>query len=277
MSTYCTSCLAVVLTLANSLGVYAQSGQLPAGAKATQQASSEPQIVLRLKVFDVVKSRKYASEIAELSGKRINLNQDEESVESNNEIELVKSTERLTQILNDLTKTGDAKVIAETEMMLTPGIPSRFRHGEEIDFAGRNPKPNKMIDITDTIEQDATSVNPASNDSIRFAGTTILAKGTIVSAQSVQLELNAELTAMDYTTSSKIPGLRKQTAALTVALAEGRSVVLGPWQSNRKVSTKDKIPVLGSIPVVGAAFHRTSTVERVSQMFVFATTEIIQP
>lgn len=276
MSIYRDSCLAIVLILVNCHGVYGQSAQLSNGAKAIK-TPNEPQIMLRLKVFEVVKSRKYPSEIAELSGKRTGLDQVEEYGESIKEIELVKSTARLTQIIDDLTKAGDGKILTETEMMLSPGVQSRYRHGEEIDFAASEPQPNKMIEITDTVEQDATSANPAPGDSIRFAGTTILAAGDIVTDQSVQLALSAKLTAIDYATCSKSPGLHTQSAAATIALGEGRSIILGPWQSGRRVVRKDKIPVLGSLPVIGVAFQRTVTAEQASLVFVLATTEIVQP
>ena len=85
------------------------------------------------------------------------------------------------------------------------------------------------------------------------------------------------LTAIDYATSSKSPGLHTKSAAATIALGQGRSIILGPWQSGRRLVRKDKILVLGSLPVIGVAFQRTVTAEQASLVFVLATTEIVQP
>ncbi|HQZ66697.1 MAG TPA: hypothetical protein PLY87_16510 [Planctomycetaceae bacterium] len=277
MSMYFTTCVAVVLTFANGQVLYGQSGQSPTSASAIQNASNEPQICLRLKIFEVVQNQKNASAIEEFSGKQTEQKAAEPSTASQNLNECVQSTKRLTQLLDDLTKTADGKVLSETEMMLTPGVQSRYRRGEELDFAARNPKPNRMIEMSETVGQDSTSVDAAGNGSIRFAGTTIHATGRILRDQIVMLELNAKYTEIDFSAKTNPPGLRAQSAAVSVVLEEDRSLILGPGKSHRETVSTRKTPFLSSIPGIGSAFDEQITTAQPSLIFVLGTADIVRP
>lgn len=267
--------IAIVLTLSNCHIVYGQSEESQTIAESIRQSSNETQIALQLKFFRVILTPANESTIAELLGKRTESNSVEQSGRSQNEIEFVQPTERLTRILDGLIKTGDGKVFSKTRIILTPGVQSRYRNGKEIDFAERGPMRDKIIETTETIDSDST-VDPAQKDSIRFVGTTILATGTIESDQRVRMEMNAKFTQIDQTAKSKFPGLKTHSAATTVALEEDQSIILGGSRSTRVQVSVKRVPVIGSIPVIGAAFETNTVMLQECLTFVLATTEIVQ-
>ena len=267
--------IALVLTLANWQCVYGQTEQLPNAANTN--APDEPRIALQLRFYEFIDRPANASAIAELTGKRTDTDSAAPTVNLQNENECVHSTEQLTRRLDDLCKASSGKVLSETQILLSPGVQTRYQHGEELDFAERSPKRNKMIDLCETIGQDSASVDAAHSGSIRFVGTTILATGTIESTPIVKLQLKAKETQLDTSPKTKFPGLRIQSVGVSVELRKDQSLILGSWRSHREEVRTEKIPVLSSIPGIGSAFDRKLTAARPTIVFVVATPEIFQP
>ena len=275
MSMYRNLCFVVALTLANWHCAYAQSEQLPNAADTN--APNEPQIALRLKFFELNDNQATRSAFAELTGKPTDTDSAEPAVSSQNEIECVHSTEQLTRLLDDLCKANNGKVLSESQLLLSPGVQSRYQHGEEMDFTKSPPKLIKMIEISETVDSEGASVDAARNGSNRLVGTTILATGTIGANQSVKLNMVTKYAAISNDTKIQFAGLKSQSAVVNVGIEEDQSLILGPWQSHREVVRTEKIPVLGSLPGIGSAFGREITALLSTIVFVVATPEIIQP
>jgi type II secretory pathway component GspD/PulD (secretin) len=62
-----------------------------------------------------------------------------------------------------------------------------------------------------------------------------------------------------------------------VTLAEGETFVVGGLKTRRSVTYKERIPILGSIPLVGLLFSSQSTVERNRDVLFFITPSILAP
>jgi Flp pilus assembly secretin CpaC len=268
-------CFAVVLILANRHCVYGQSEQLPNPANAN--APNEPQIALRLRFFELNDNPATRSAFAELTDKPTDTDSAEPTVSSQNVDEIVQSTEQLTRFLDDLCKVSNGKVLSESQMLMSPGVQARYQHGEEMDFTKSPPKLIKLIEMSDSVDSDAASVDAASNGSIRLVGTTILATGTIGTNQSVKLNVFAEYAEIDNSTKTKFAGRKVHSTAVNVVLKDDQSLMLGPWQSHRVEVRTEKMPVLGSLPGIGSAFGRKISTARSTIVLVMATTEIVKP
>jgi hypothetical protein len=268
-------CFAVVLILANWHCVFGQSEQLP--NTVDTNAPNEPQIALRFKFFKLNDNQATRTAFAELTGRKTDTDSAASTDRSQNEIECVHSTEQLTRLLDDLCKVSNGKVLSETQMLLSPGVQSRYQHGEELDFTKRPPKMIRMIEMSDTVESDGSSADAARNGSNRLVGRTILATGTIEANQTVKLNMVIKYTAIDNDTKIKFAGLKSQSSVVNVVLEKHQSLILGPWQSHRELATTVRIPVLSSLPGIGSAFGRKITALQSTIVFAVATTEIIQP
>jgi hypothetical protein len=275
MSMYRCVCIVVLLALANEHRVFGQSEQLP--KTVDTNAPSKPQIALRCKFFELNDNQATRTALAELTGRKTESDSAEPTDRSQNEIEIVHSTEQLTRLLEDLCKLSNGKLHSETQMVLSPGVKTRYQHGEEMDFTKRPPKLIRMLEMSDTFESDGSSADTARNGSNRLVGTTILATGTIEANQTVKLNMVTKYTAMDNDTKIQFAGLKSQSAVVNAVLDENQSLIIGPWQSHREVVRTEKIPVLSSLPAVGSAFGRKTTALQSIIVFVVATPEIIQP
>ena len=268
-------CFAVVLILANWHCVYGQSEKLQNAANAN--APNEPQIALRFKFFELNDNRATRSAFAELTGMQTDTDSDEPTVSTQNTNEIMRSTEQLTHILDDLCKVSNGKVLSESQVLMSPGVQARYQHGEEMDFTKSPPKLIKLIEVSESVDSDAASVDAASNGSNRLVGTTILATGTIGANQSVKLNVVAEYAEIDDSTKTKFASRKVHSTAVHVVLEDDQSLMLGPWRSHRVEVRTDKMPVLGSLPGIGSAFGRKINTARSTIVLVLATTEIVKP
>ncbi len=74
-----------------------------------------------------------------------------------------------------------------------------------------------------------------------------------------------------------LPRFRVRQVTATVNVWDGQTVVLGGLISDNTASSKDKVPVLGDLPVVGRLFRsEIKTVEK-KNLMIFVTPTIIDP
>ena len=98
---------------------------------------------------------------------------------------------------------------------------------------------------------------------------------------TVDVQLQLEVSNPDYSKpvnvgGTTIPSMITRQIQTEVELKSGETLVIGGLKrSNRNVS-KSRVPVLGSIPLLGALFSSTDIVEEQSSLFLFVTFDIIK-
>jgi general secretion pathway protein D len=70
------------------------------------------------------------------------------------------------------------------------------------------------------------------------------------------------------------PVFSKRSAQSRVAIENGRTIVIGGLMEDRKNVTIRKVPVLGDIPVLGAAFRRTQESKSKTELLIFLTPHV---
>jgi Flp pilus assembly secretin CpaC len=275
VSKLCTTCLIVYFTASHWQCVFAQSDNLPNSTASV--ATDEPQVSLRLRFFEFVRTPENELAIKELCDGSTELHPASAKVRSQTIHECVKNTIEIGRILDDLCKAGHGKILSDSEVALTPGVQSQFRSGQEVDLSKLPPKQNKIIQVSETVKPDTKTERPAEKSSVRFVGTTISSTASIVSDENVNLEFNAQYARLNIDSKTKLAGLNTSQFGVHVVLAPDQSLILGPSRSSHTQASEKKVPVLGSIPGIGGVF-KTETQETVeSELFVIATTEIINP
>lgn len=74
-----------------------------------------------------------------------------------------------------------------------------------------------------------------------------------------------------------VPGLRRRSAETTVELGAGQSfVIAGMSYSNANIA-KDKIPLLGDIPILGALFRRERESNEQQELIIVVTPRLVGP
>jgi general secretion pathway protein D len=70
--------------------------------------------------------------------------------------------------------------------------------------------------------------------------------------------------------------IQKRTANTTVVVQDQQTVVIGGLMKDEYVTTREKIPVLGDLPLLGALFRRTETTKRKANLLLILTPHVIR-
>ncbi|MDQ1613816.1 MAG: pilus assembly protein CpaC [Pyrinomonadaceae bacterium] len=107
-------------------------------------------------------------------------------------------------------------------------------------------------------------------------------KPTIIDEDHIQLELEPEVSTIDFQNGVKfqgylIPALKTRRAKTGIELRDGQSFALAGLLDNSESSTLSKVPGLSNIPILGALFKSKSFEKRETELVFFCTTNIIKP
>lgn len=73
----------------------------------------------------------------------------------------------------------------------------------------------------------------------------------------------------------KLPEYRTQELATRVAIRSGETVVMGGVLERQQTTYVESIPLLGNLPIIGAAFRRRTEVDRPRYLLVFVTATLL--
>lgn len=107
-------------------------------------------------------------------------------------------------------------------------------------------------------------------------------KPTIIDEDHIRLELEPEVSTIDFANGVKfdgflIPALRTRRAKTGVELRDGQSFALAGLLDNNESRSLSKVPVLGDIPVIGALFKSKSFQKQETELMFFVTAQIVKP
>ncbi|MEI7528725.1 MAG: type II and III secretion system protein [Elusimicrobiota bacterium] len=98
---------------------------------------------------------------------------------------------------------------------------------------------------------------------------------------TVDVQLQLEVSNPDYSkpvvaSGTTIPSMITRQIQTEVEIKSGETLVIGGLKrSNRNIS-RNRVPILGSLPLIGALFSSADIVEEQSSLFLFVTFEIIK-
>jgi pilus assembly protein CpaC len=107
-------------------------------------------------------------------------------------------------------------------------------------------------------------------------------KPTIIDEDHIRLELEPEVSTLDFANGVKfsgflIPGLRTRRAHTGVELRDGQSFALAGLLDNNETRSLSKIPGLGDIPILGNLFKSTSFQKNESELMFIVTAQMVKP
>jgi pilus assembly protein CpaC len=107
-------------------------------------------------------------------------------------------------------------------------------------------------------------------------------KPTIINEDHIRLELEPEVSTLDFANGVKfsgflIPGLRTRRAKTGVELRDGQSFALAGLLDNSETKTLSRIPGLSSIPILGNLFKSTSFQKNESELMFIVTAQMVKP
>lgn len=98
---------------------------------------------------------------------------------------------------------------------------------------------------------------------------------------SVDVQIALEVSNPDYSkpvvvSGTTIPSMITRQIQTEVELKSGETLVIGGLKKSSRNVSKNRVPILGSIPLIGALFGTKDVMEDQSSLFLFVTFEIIK-
>jgi pilus assembly protein CpaC len=162
-----------------------------------------------------------------------------------------------------LKEEGLAKILAEPELVTTNGRPATILSGGEFPIL----VPQSLGTVT--IEW-------------KEFGVRLEAVPIILGNGQLRLELQPEVSERDFTNAvdvngTTVPGLTTRRVNTQVEMKFGQTLMIGGLIATRKTAETDKIPFLGELPWIGAAFRKIRYDDVETDLVVLVTPQLVAP
>ncbi len=107
-------------------------------------------------------------------------------------------------------------------------------------------------------------------------------KPTIIDEDHIRLELEPEVSTIDFTNGVRfngfvVPALRTRRAKTGVELRDGQSFALAGLLDNTETKTLSRIPIVSDIPIIGALFKSKTFEKKETELMFFVTAYLVKP
>jgi Flp pilus assembly secretin CpaC len=107
-------------------------------------------------------------------------------------------------------------------------------------------------------------------------------KPTIIDEDHIRLELEPEVSTIDFANGVKfdgflIPALKTRRAKTGVELRDGQSFALAGLLDNSEIKSMSQVPVLGDIPILGSLFKSKSFQKNETELIFIVTAHLVKP
>jgi pilus assembly protein CpaC len=167
-----------------------------------------------------------------------------------------------------LEKKGLVRTLAEPNIVSLSGDTANFLAGGEFP-----------IPVAQSSTQGS---NAAITVEFKQFGVGLAFTPTVTSSNSINLELNAEVSAIDPTVSFTlgsitIPGLKVRRTKTTVELHDGQSFAIAGLIQDDLTNEIRQIPGLGSVPIIGQLARSENFQRRQTELVVLITAKLVKP
>ena len=169
-------------------------------------------------------------------------------------------------VLSALSANGLSELLAQPTLLVRSGEQASFLAGGEIPV----PVPQ------------AGGTNSTISIQYKEFGVRLSVTPYVLSKDNIVLKIAPEVSELDYGNGVQlqgyvVPGLRRRSAETTVELGSGQSFVIAGLSYSSQSVTRDKTPLLGDIPVLGAFFRRQQNQKERQELVIVATPRLVGP
>jgi general secretion pathway protein D len=193
-------------------------------------------------------------------------------------------------VLNALQSSSDVNVISTPHVIMTDNTEGEITVGQNVPFqAAYSPTSSALSSLSTSGTTGTTGINPATS-LLGLGGLGSLyapiqrqnvelrlrIKPQINESDYVRLEVDEQTEEIASVDKQLGPTTSKRTAKTTVVAKDQETVVLGGLIQERTIRDVKKLPLLGSLPVVGWLFRSESTKKTKTNLLLFLTPYIIR-
>lgn len=166
-------------------------------------------------------------------------------------------------VINALESGGFAYTLAEPSLVSLSGQNATFLSGGEF--------PIPIDSGTDGIEIE-----------YKKFGVSLSLTPTVVNEDQIILKVAPEVSDLDFTSGVSsggvtVPGLRVRRTETTVSMGPGETFIISGLVSRNTINNSDRIPGLGSLPVLGALFRSDRISSEDRELIMVVTPHIVSP
>lgn len=179
--------------------------------------------------------------------------------------QFIGKNDQVSAIVHALEEKGGIKMLATPKLLSLSGEQASFLAGGEIPVPVAQTSAGGLQTIT--IQW-------------REYGVRLKFTPTVIDSNLVNLIIEPEVSNLDYTNAVTIggfsvPALQTRRAKATVELHSGEAMFLGGLNSQRRVGTIKRIPILGHIPLLGALFTRKDTALEETELVLIVSPRLV--
>jgi pilus assembly protein CpaC len=175
----------------------------------------------------------------------------------------------ITATINALETRGLAKTLAQPTLVALSGEKASFLAGGEF------PVP---------VNQSGNNTNGGGAITVEFKpfGISLAFTPTVLSDRTINMIVEPEVSAIDPSASLTIgnitiPGIKTRRASTTMELRDGESFAIAGLLSKDFQTTVEQIPILGSIPILGALFRSSGFKKGETELLIVVTPHLVAP
>jgi pilus assembly protein CpaC len=166
-----------------------------------------------------------------------------------------------------LQQQGALRALAEPNLIAMNGQEASFLAGGEFPIP---------------VVQGGSSGNSTVTIVFKEYGVRLNFKPTIIDEDHIRLELEPEVSTLDFINGIKlqgflVPGLKTRRAKTGVELRDGQSFALAGLLDNSETQSLSRVPGLGDIPILGNLFRSKQFQKNESELMFIVTAQMVKP
>lgn len=171
--------------------------------------------------------------------------------------------------IDALSQVTDVRVLSSPSVVVRDAAEAVLTVGDEVPITTRT-----AVSVENPLAPTVSSIE------YRDTGVILQVKPRINSSGVVGLEIAQEVSRVvdtgETASTTPTPTIQQRRIKSRVDVLDGQTVVLGGLIQEAEERGRQRIPVLGDIPVLGALFGSTSTAQRRTELIVFITPRIMR-
>lgn len=168
-------------------------------------------------------------------------------------------------VLNALSAVTTVKVLSSPTLTVLDNHTAKLQVGDQVPVISESATSGTTGTTTTSIQMKDTGV---------ILGVT----PRISSNGHILLDIEQEVSDVVNTTTSSInsPTIRQRKVSSTVEVGDGQSIVIGGLVQEQQQKATDSVPVLGKLPIIGAAFRSRNDQAKRTELMIFLRTRVMR-
>ena len=156
--------------------------------------------------------------------------------------------------------------VTETNLIASPQLRALNKQKAELIIGDR-------ISYSTVTQNGNTSIQ---NVNFLDSGIVLNLRPFITPDGQIRMEVHPERSSATINPSTNLPDLRTTEVTTNVMVRDGHTVVIGGLIEERTSDTRNQVPLLGAIPVIGNAFRQQREITNRTELIVLITPRIVR-